>query len=299
MTAVRKWSNVGRETPGPLMFGLCVPSSLRYSEDDELFMMDSSDATKMTVYLKASEEAKAKSQAVYRILAETWDQQHKASTTCSGRIKDLCSWSDMTFFSIFLKILMWPWYFLMSLFMPPPEVLGGWLTFIFSLGWVFIVASLVGDFAGLFGQCAGMSSSVTGMTLVAAGTSVPDMFASMIAAQKEPFADDAVGNVTGSNGVNVYLGIGLPWLLACTIWASAGAPNPDNLPKWGPWFMSAWSLHKDDEKMPLCKEGNGKKAIEAGTCTLLAPYDNGGFIVGVTWICLLWVCYGVQFCSYE
>ena len=46
------------------------------------------------------------------------------------------------------------------------------------------------------------------------GTSLPDLFASKLAAIQEKHADNAIGNVTGSNSVNVFLGLGLPWLLA-------------------------------------------------------------------------------------
>jgi len=51
------------------------------------------------------------------------------------------------------------------------------------------------------------------------GTSLPDTFASRIAAQKEKTADNAIGNVTGSNSVNVFLGLGLPWALASCYWS--------------------------------------------------------------------------------
>ena len=30
----------------------------------------------------------------------------------------------------------------------------------------------------------------------------------------EKHADNAIGNVTGSNSVNVFLGLGLPWVIA-------------------------------------------------------------------------------------
>ena len=56
---------------------------------------------------------------------------------------------------------------------------------------------------------------ITAITFVALGTSVPDLFASKTAAIAEETADDSVGNVTGSNSVNVFLGLGLPWLMAC------------------------------------------------------------------------------------
>ena len=49
---------------------------------------------------------------------------------------------------------------------------------------------------------------------MALGTSLPDTFASKIAAVSEKSADNAIGNVTGSNSVNVFLGLGIPWLVA-------------------------------------------------------------------------------------
>lgn len=52
------------------------------------------------------------------------------------------------------------------------------------------------------------------ITFVSLGTSLPDLFASKVAAIQETHADNAIGNVTGSNSVNVFLGLGLPWLMA-------------------------------------------------------------------------------------
>jgi hypothetical protein len=53
---------------------------------------------------------------------------------------------------------------------------------------------------------------------VALGTSLPDTFASRIAAQNEKTADNAIGNITGSNSVNIFLGLGLPWVFATVYW---------------------------------------------------------------------------------
>ena len=55
-------------------------------------------------------------------------------------------------------------------------------------------------------------------SFVALGTSLPDTFASKIAAKNEKTADNAIGNVTGSNSVNVFLGLGLPWTIAAIYW---------------------------------------------------------------------------------
>jgi len=99
---------------------------------------------------------------------------------------------------------------------PPAHYMGGWLCFVGSLAMIGVVTAVVGEFANLFGCVLGIKPAVTAITFVALGTSLPDTFASMAAARQEKYADSAVGNVTGSNSVNVFLGLGLPWALAVT-----------------------------------------------------------------------------------
>lgn len=55
---------------------------------------------------------------------------------------------------------------------------------------------------------------MTAISFVALGTSLPDTFASVSAAKQDKTADSSIGNVTGSNAVNVFLGIGIAWLVA-------------------------------------------------------------------------------------
>ena len=43
---------------------------------------------------------------------------------------------------------------------------------------------------------------------------ISDTFASKVAACQDKYADASVGNVTGSNAVNVFLGIGVAWSIA-------------------------------------------------------------------------------------
>ena len=50
----------------------------------------------------------------------------------------------------------------------------------------------------------------------------PDTFASKVAAIQDEYADNSVGNVTGSNAVNVFLGIGIAWSMAAIYWAAKG-----------------------------------------------------------------------------
>ena len=51
---------------------------------------------------------------------------------------------------------------------------------------------------------------------------LPDTFASKTAAIEDDTADNSVGNVTGSNAVNVFLGIGIAWTIAAIYWESQG-----------------------------------------------------------------------------
>lgn len=81
-----------------------------------------------------------------------------------------------------------------------------------------ILTAVIGDLATIFGCLIGLKKEVTAITFVAMGTSLPDLFASKAAAVSEKHADASVGNVTGSNSVNVFLGLGTPWVIAAVYW---------------------------------------------------------------------------------
>ena len=97
---------------------------------------------------------------------------------------------------------------------PPPHWGGGIPCFIVAICFIGALTAVVGEIAGVMGCVMGLKPGVTAITFVAIGTSLPDTFASMMAAQNSDHADAAVGNVTGSNSVNVFLGLGLPWVIA-------------------------------------------------------------------------------------
>jgi len=117
-----------------------------------------------------------------------------------------------------MHIISLPWKLLFAL-VPPTDFFNGWACFVCSLGMLAVVTALVGDMASLVGCCIGMPTEVTAITLVALGTSLPDTFASKAAAEYDQYADASIGNVTGSNSVNVFLGLGMPWTLAAFYWA--------------------------------------------------------------------------------
>lgn len=111
------------------------------------------------------------------------------------------------------------------IFVPPPTIWNGWACFIVSISVIGMLTALINDLASHFGSTVYLKDQVTAISLVALGTSVPDTFASKIAAQNEKHADSSIGNVTGSNAVNVFLGIGLAWTVAAVYHAINGTPG--------------------------------------------------------------------------
>jgi solute carrier family 8 (sodium/calcium exchanger) len=103
-------------------------------------------------------------------------------------------------------------------FVPPTTIAGGWLTFFVSLLFIAILTATVRDVAAVFGCLVGLKDIITALIFLVLGPSVPDTFASMIAAKNSRTADEVIGSVTESNSVNVFLGIGLSWLVAACYW---------------------------------------------------------------------------------
>jgi len=114
---------------------------------------------------------------------------------------------------------------LLLVLIPPSKYGGGWPAFVAAIFCIGMLTVVVADLATLLGCCLGIPDGVTAITLVAMGTSVPDTFASRTAAKQNDYADDAIGNITGSNCINVFLGLGLPWTLASLYWAATGTTD--------------------------------------------------------------------------
>uniref|UniRef100_A0A7E4W9A8 Sodium/calcium exchanger 1 n=2 Tax=Panagrellus redivivus TaxID=6233 RepID=A0A7E4W9A8_PANRE len=105
---------------------------------------------------------------------------------------------------------------------PPTDIWGGWACFVVSIAMIGVLTAVIGDMASQFGCWIGLKDAVTAISFVAMGTSIPDTFASKVAATNDKYADSSIGNVTGSNGVNVFLGIGIAWTLAAVVHAYRG-----------------------------------------------------------------------------
>jgi len=111
--------------------------------------------------------------------------------------------------------------------LPPAGMHGGWPCFCCAIALIGAITFLIDEVATMLGCCLGIPASITAITFVALGTSLPDTLASRSAALHDDYADDSVGNITGSNSVNVFLGIGLPWVIGSIYWqAQCGIAMP-------------------------------------------------------------------------
>ena len=84
--------------------------------------------------------------------------------------------------------------------------------FFMSILVIGLLATLMVELATIFGDSLGIPTVVMGLTVLAAGTSVPDLLSSVIVA-KQGEGDMAVSSSIGSNIFDVAVGLPVPWLV--------------------------------------------------------------------------------------
>lgn len=91
------------------------------------------------------------------------------------------------------------------------ETLKGWQCFIYIVGGIIAIVvggDFVVDSASAIAEDFGLSQTLIGLTIVAFGTSLPELVTSLVAAKKGE-TDMALGNVIGSNIFNILLVLGI------------------------------------------------------------------------------------------
>merc|ERR1719482_653263 len=159
---------------------------------------------------------------------------------------------------------------LLFVVVPPPYMGGGWFCFIVALIMIGFVTAVAGDTASLLGCCIGIPDDVTAITLVALGTSLPDTVASKAAAQQDDCADNAIGNITGSNSVNVLMGLGLSWTIGSFYWEQSTLASKE------------WEEHTIDGRSFKDRYGD-----EHPTGGFFEPASTLAFSVSVYLVCAL------------
>jgi solute carrier family 8 (sodium/calcium exchanger) len=192
----------------------------------------------------------------HRVGTANYADQFRAAFYTNGSQEEAAEVPWLSF-DFLLHVLGFPWKMFFAL-IPPTDFADGKVCFCASLAFIGIVTAVVGDLANLLGCALDIPPDITAITFVALGTSLPDTFASKSAAVQDPYADASIGNVTGSNSVNVFLGLGLPW--------SMGA------------FY--WHVNFEDKKEVWLMRGLGGKSTDTFlSAGYLEQYPDGGFMV--------------------
>jgi len=87
-----------------------------------------------------------------------------------------------------------------------------WVTFGMSLVWIAAYAYCMVWWASTLGFAIGIPDAIMGLTVLAAGTSIPDALSSIVVA-RNGFGDMAVSSSVGSNVFDICFGLPLPWLI--------------------------------------------------------------------------------------
>ncbi|KAL1503577.1 hypothetical protein AB1Y20_012055 [Prymnesium parvum] len=172
-----------------------------------------------TVVIESDDERKQLTDELLNTLNINVDAVKLSASSWGAQFVDARKFDGEGTLAYTLYIAALPWKMLFAC-VPPPAIAGGWVCFLVALVFIGLLTALIGDLANHMGCCMGLMPSVTAITFVALGTSLPDTFASRTAALNETHADSSIGNITGSNSVNVFLGLGMPWAVAACYWAA-------------------------------------------------------------------------------
>ncbi|MED6155538.1 hypothetical protein PIB30_006040 [Stylosanthes scabra] len=145
-------------------------------------------------------------------LLKIWKQQFVDALTLESLEAKKLNNAYLRMGRILWQLLLLPWRFLFA-FVPPCHIAHGWISFICSLLFISGIAYIVTRITDLISCVTGINAYVIAFTALASGTSWPDLVASKIAAERQITADSAIANITCSNSVNIYVGIGVPWLI--------------------------------------------------------------------------------------
>lgn len=102
---------------------------------------------------------------------------------------------------------------------PPKKYIFG--NFIVSIIWIALLSWVLVESAVVISETLGIPKYIIALTILAFGTSVPDMISSIIVA-KQGRGGMAVSNALGSNIFDILIGLGLPWLIMAISQGNAG-----------------------------------------------------------------------------
>jgi len=91
-----------------------------------------------------------------------------------------------------------------------------WAQFILCIVWIAALSYVMVWMATLLGELTKIPDPVMGLTLLAAGTSIPDALSSIAVARKG-YGDMAVSSSIGSNVFDILIGLPVPWFIYTSV----------------------------------------------------------------------------------
>ena len=101
-------------------------------------------------------------------------------------------------------------------------------TFLMSVILIAVLSHVLVESAVHLGELIHISPVIISLTVLAAGTSIPDLLSSMIVAKKGR-GDMAISNAVGSNIFDILFGLGFPWVLVLFIRGGSVPVATENL----------------------------------------------------------------------
>merc|ERR1712007_213693 len=99
------------------------------------------------------------------------------------------------------------------------------VAFVMSMAWLAVFAYLVVAACDGIHNDFGISNSILGFTVAAAGTSFPNVFSGMVVSRQGK-TTMAVANALGANVQNVFLALALPWMIQSCFIVHGAFPMP-------------------------------------------------------------------------
>ncbi|OTF83052.1 hypothetical protein BLA29_003000 [Euroglyphus maynei] len=136
-----------------------------------------------------------------------------SSMTEEGIIEEE-NWAES---NLFMKIIMYPVQFIFRWTIPKP--MGYWFiaTFIISIFWIILLTYLSVWMVTVIGYTLKIPETVGGLTMLAAGTSIPELISSVLVVKRAGLVDMALCNSIGSNIFDILICLGLPWFIKSII----------------------------------------------------------------------------------
>lgn len=195
---------------------LSIPSTNK-ADDKYLTFEDFSNWYESSLFWEqdknAAEEAAAAQESMWEGLLSGFGELTEADTPLSSKINFVVT--------VPLTLL----FCLIPDCRPPGQEGKAVFTLLASIVMIAFFAIIMVELAEIFGASLGIPDVVMGLTILAAGTSVPDLLSSVIVAQQGQ-GDMAVSSSIGSNIFDVAFGLPLPWLIFNIVAAVSGCNCP-------------------------------------------------------------------------